>query len=164
MRVELNGHPGANVNSIKEHNLVSLTYIPTHHPQPVLAFLSLSATRSQVIQIRSLMSATQLLTDLTQTTTVSMDICPAARHLIGLPSGLLVVGDEFSLFHDIQQRDGSKSSVRLGSSPEAVAKKRKGSVGGSLVSTFAKSDVDGGDVWDFKTGFRLRQGFGNVLA
>jgi hypothetical protein len=123
----------------------------------MLAFLSLSSTRSQVVQLRSLTNAAQLLTDLCQPTTISMDACPAARHLIGLQSSLVVIGDEFTSFYDISQRSGSN---RLGSSPEAVVKKRKGSV----ASAVAKQGADGGEMWDIKAGFRLRQGYGTILA
>ncbi|WVQ78968.1 hypothetical protein IAT38_001060 [Cryptococcus sp. DSM 104549] len=114
--------------------------------------------------------------------------CPAARRVlpipIDMPGGektLLVMGDEHSVLYSLapvvpgnSPKSARRSSAVMGpaTSPRASArrspqnemssgntKRRKSSMGGKNVS-----GEEGGDKWELKPVWRLRQGFGTVLA
>lgn len=109
--------------------------------------------------------------------------CPAARRVLPIPTSgndkyALVIGDEHAVLYSISQTPQSpsasrrlSSSTNIGSSPRASATRRSpqtemvGSVGKRQrkLST-ASVSVGGGDKWEVRPVWRVRQGFGTVLA
>jgi len=108
--------------------------------------------------------------------------CPAARRVLPIPTTgnetlALVVGDEHSVLYSISRTPQSPRISRLSSStgidksPRASATRRSpqtemmGSVGKRRKSsTASKSLGENGDKWEVRPVWRVRQGFGTVLA
>lgn len=102
---------------------------------------------------------------------------PAAKRLLAVPGGVLVIGDEFSATYQLVKANRRKSvlSARNLESPKVEvnesalstspdnSKRRKGSVGGTYhQGTAGEKDADGSTTWS--KGWRVRQGFGDVTA
>ncbi len=110
--------------------------------------------------------------------------CPAARRVLPIPTTgsdklALVIGDEHTVLYSISQTPQSPSASRrlssstaVGSSPRASATRRSpqiemvGGVGKRprKSSTASRSFGEGGDKWEVRPVWRVRQGFGTVLA
>lgn len=98
--------------------------------------------------------------------------CPGARHVIPIP-GIhnerlaLVVGDEFSVLYSFAQAGGRERvhSTSQSSSPRASAVNRSPQTEAKQIGKRRKSSTtEGGGRWDIKPVWRMRQGFGTVLA
>ena len=108
--------------------------------------------------------------------------CPAARRVLPIPTQgndklVLVIGDEHAVLYSFSQVLQSprvsrlSSSTSMNTSPRANATRRSpqtemvGIAGKRRKSsTTSKSLGDGGDKWELKPIWRVRQGFGTVLA
>lgn len=107
--------------------------------------------------------------------------CPAARRVLPIPSSsgnkhALVIGDEHCVLYSISNaptspriRRPSTSSVTT--SPRAASRRSPqtemhGSVGKRRKSSMTMKGIgeEGGDKWEVKPVWRVRQGFGTVLA
>ena len=99
---------------------------------------------------------------------------PAAKRLLAVPDGVLVIGDEFSatyrLTRSARRRTSSAakplvspkvelSESALSTSPDN-SKRRKSSIGGTYHQGIAGKD--GEEVLSWAKGWRVRQGFGEV--
>ena len=110
--------------------------------------------------------------------------CPAARRVLPIPTGgndrlVLVIGDEHSVLYSMSETPQSPRISRLSTSsgilsttsPRANATRRSpqtdmaGNVGKRRKSSVSsKAGIDSGDLWEFRPVWRVRQGFGTVLA
>lgn len=180
--------------SIREHNLLDLAFAPAREGEnPVLMFLWMSETSKIQMQPRQLLIAQQRCDDYAQVTDVvnpldfpvQQDVevdfndipfsCPAGRNLLAIPSRgprdsrlFLVVGDEHAVLYAVSL---ATTAAKASSSPRAssvrrspqqetggVGKRRKSSLSGRGVN------ADGDERWCVQPVWRVRQGWGTVLA
>lgn len=176
--------------SIREHNLLDLAFVPSEESaQPVLNFLWMSEENKILLQPRALSLQAHSFTDLATRTDVvnPLDLpmsdsddpnfleidfsCPAGRSLLSLGAGtngcryFLVMGDEFSVMYAINSvptspRLAAKGPVKRSPRSDAggTGKKRKSSQSGRSVNT------DPEPQWSVQPMWRIRQGFGTILA
>jgi DNA damage-binding protein 1 len=169
-------HPGPSVNS-----------------GPVVTFLSQSPQNDLILQTRILSLKAHAFTDLTKPLNVVLpgdsitfsgdDLeyneipfsCPAATMIVPIPTTgtdkmVLVVGDEYCVLYSIALNPTSPKVSRLlispttGMSPRA-ASRRSPQAEMTGVSKRRKSSTSGqSDQWKVEPVWRIRQGFGTVLA
>lgn len=158
---------------------------------PVVSFLSLTPRNYLQLQMRAFSATSHSFTDLVKPMDVVAPgmanaiydedtdyssipfSCPGARHVIAIPTEgaeklALVIGDEFTVLHSFgaasaQARDPASSPTSsprasaVNRSPQAemkqLGKRRKSSTGG-----------EGAERREMKPVWRVRQGFGTVLA
>jgi DNA damage-binding protein 1 len=180
------------MTSIREQNLLSLAFHPgqpTAHG-PVVSMLWLSPSNQLRLQFRAISTTEQSLHNLGKDRDVvraesnqsdqdeDTDFgsipfaCPGARHIIPVP-GIdderlaLVVGDEFSVlysFSQVGERERT-SSISQSTSPRASAVNRSPQTEARQIGKRRKSSTsEGGRRWELKPIWRMRQGFGTVLA
>jgi hypothetical protein len=185
--------------SIREFNLLSLAFIPpfsptsTSHTSSILTFLYLTPDYTINLIAKTLDRPSKTFTDVTN----PIDILsppplagaassvpngevirdfsvPAAKRLLAIPEGVLVIGDEFCATYSLtstpiptltRNRTGSMTSNKQTGEKETLAtpdsKRRKNSVGGTYNSPTPPSNADAGKLGWVK-GWRVRQGFGEI--
>jgi DNA damage-binding protein 1 len=178
-------------SSIREHNLLSIEFLDQPLPAgPLLTFLYLTPGQKLQLQTRLLSVSTQSFTDMSQAIDVvsprgeSVDAdsdfseipfsCPAARRVLSIPGKTrmaLVMGDEYSVLYTITlaaQPARRRSSVASGpgTSPRASAKRSPQTemVGGGQGKRRKSSTSKAGEKWEMTSVWRIRQGFGTILA
>lgn len=176
--------------SIHEHNLLNLTFVPCEDSgNPVLTMLWMSDEHKILLQPRVLSLHTHSFTELAPRTDVVNPLelplgnvtepnfgeidfsCPAGRTVLSLGAGpngcraFLVVGDEYAVMYCINPVPSSpktapKRSVKRSPRSEVggAGKRRKSSQSGRSVTT------DSEPRWSVQPVWRVRQGFGTILA
>ncbi len=204
--------------SIREHNLLSLAFliprttrrssIPSsrRNHTPILNFLFLTPQYTLQLIPRRLNRTKRIFEDLASSVDLlsGKGFVPAAKKLVSVRGGVVVVGDEWSKLFEMgfvsgigtsPSISGKKSSgtrresmtsptskmSTLSTSPESEKKiaesnkRRKGSVGGSVVPNVGSGvgsgqSIGGSTVMGSETtfavreGWRVRQGFGEISA
>lgn len=183
----------ADGHSIREQNLLSLAFHPGTPSAvgPVVSFLSLTPQNNLHLHMRAFSAQSHSFTDLVKPmdmvapgmsdVTYEEDTdygaipfsCPGARRILPIPTQgtekkAIIIGDEYTVLYAFgpaasPPRDpgSSPTSSPRGSaanrSPQAemkqLGKRRKSSTGGG-----------GGHGWELRPIWRIRQGFGTVLA
>lgn len=183
-------HPIGADGSIREHNLLSVAFLSNPLPSgPLLSFLYL--TPGQTLQMQTRQLSSRAFNDMSSPVDVvspngeAVDAdtdfsgvpysCPAARKVVSIPGSsrsVLVLGDEYSVLYSVnlvaQPPARRRSSVASGPafSPRATAKRspQNEMVGGGQGKRRKSSTSKGDDKWEMKPVWRVRQGFGTVLA
>ncbi|KAL7425176.1 hypothetical protein Q5752_000864 [Cryptotrichosporon argae] len=179
-----------NVN-IKEHNLVHLSIAPGPADGHVLSFLSLSPTNDLLLQLKTFAPPYRLLADLTRpadlvkpTSSISLDdadddyaaipfSCPAARRVVPIPGDVdqakhfLVLGDEYAVLYTAGGR--AAEPARPSPRASAVSRSPQAELGGTwkrrkASATGRAADVDGAGQVELRPVWRVRLGFGTILA
>lgn len=179
------------MSSIREHNLLSIAFLPQPLPSgPLLTFLYLTPQQTLQMRTRSLSTSSHAFTDLSGVIDVvapggeAYDAptdfaeipfsCPVARRVLTIPGKdrmALVMGDEYSVLYSVTltaQPVRRRSSVATGpaTSPRASAKRspQNEMIGGGQGKRRKSSVNKGDEKWQMKPIWRIRQGFGTILA
>jgi DNA damage-binding protein 1 len=190
------------VRSIREHNLLHLTFLPNPTASgPLVTFLWLSPSMTLQMQTRILSSSSHSFIEVsrpidvvspTRSPPIDADAdfnlvpfsCPAARRVMPIPTTsshermILVMGDEHSVLYSLALVPQSPRASRLSgssnvaTSPRASAVKRSPQtemVGAQVKKrkssmTAKRPSLDGGERWEMRPVWRIRQGFGTILA
>ena len=181
--------------SIREHNLLSLAFITgpaSPRTNSTLALLYLTPDYTINLVARTLDRPGRAFVDVCQTIDILSPpyatpapgtggvkdfSVPAAKRLLAVPGGVLVIGDEFSATYQLVKANRRKSSLSarnlespkvevsesaLSTSPDN-SKRRKGSIGGTYHQGAAgEKNTENSTIW--AKGWRIRQGFGEVTA
>lgn len=181
--------------SIREQNLLSLAFTPSPsaalvpRSQSILTFLYLTPDYTINLSARKLDKPTRSFLEVCPTVDV---LAPpessnsslqdygviAAKKMLAIPGGVLIMGDEYSACYAIQpaprqsigsnagSRRDSNTSVRDPKLSPELTKRRKGSIGGSYVSSppGAKGGEAGELKWRLARRWKVRQGFGEIIG
>lgn len=176
--------------SISEHNLLSLAVFPytapgSPNPSQAVALLYLTPDYTVNLVARTLDRQERAFVDLCSPVDVLSATynhrefsVPAAKRLLTMDDGVVVIGDEFSAKYTLgigRPRSASQSSVgasaSLRMSPDQT-KRRKGSQGGSVgapgsalgAMSSATGETIAPPTLSWQKGWRVRQGFGDVTG
>lgn len=179
--------------SVREQNLLSLAFHPgsASSAGPVVSFLSLTAQNNLHLQMRALSSTSHAFTDLAKPMDVGApgiaDVtydentdfgavpfsCPAARRVLpisttGRQKLLLVIGDEFAVLYSFApvSTSGRRPSISPANSQRAGAVNRSPQAEVKQLGKRRKSSSasEAGEKWELRPMWRIRQGFGTVMA
>jgi hypothetical protein len=171
-------------------SLAFITAPATPHPTTALAFLYLTPDYTINLVARTLDRSGKSFDDVCETIDILSPpslsdgsggikdfSIPAAKKLLAVPDGVLVIGDEFSATYQLVKANRRKSSLSaramespkievgesaLSTSPDN-SKRRKGSIGGTYHQGAAgEKGAENSTTW--AKGWRIRQGFGDVTA